>query len=285
MNRLKYALIIALCICAVGSPFITKRFADTNLWNVQQVLNAQSLQLTNLITETTRLSNIVHRVQNSNALSQADAAELAHLRTEFAKLQASVNQTDEIQRNVIRLREHLADAAAEEEYGPQKDNALISDELPLRRGRAARLKQWLENTPQEKSPELQYVKDSQWESKLERPLISDDDFQSAASLLRFTGAIKFADQAYRAVRDYAKANNGQFPQDVFDLKPYLPSTIQNVDLLLKNYAVIPTSSLPQQFTAEFGSDWVISQVAPVNIHDTRVVIGRKTWVAGVDWHR
>ncbi|MDB6059812.1 MAG: polymerase, sigma-24 subunit, subfamily [Verrucomicrobiales bacterium] len=283
MKLIRVMLIACAVMFAVGSPFVVRRVAIRNLQSTEQTVRQQALQLTNLTKESTYLSNIVQSIESSNALSQTETMKLAHLRLEAAKLQTSVGQMEELQRRIDRLRDRLTDAAAERQNGVETDTALLKDVMEHREERLLRMKRWLENTPEQSYPELQFLKTEEWLNAMVRPLIAEDDFQAAASLLRFTAADTFGTKMFTAVRNYAKANNGQFPRDAFDLKPYLPSDIPNLDRMLERYAVIPTATLPQMFVSMFGSDSVIAPRERLSRYDNRVIVGLTNISRGVPW--
>lgn len=106
------------------------------------------------------------------------------------------------------------------------------------------LKQWLEQNPNEKIPELQFLTDQEWLrcaasfSSLE----TDDDFRRAFSYLRQTAKNDFAWNVGRALDNYVAANNGQLPNDILQLKPYL-SSINVDDITLERYQLLQTGSL------------------------------------------
>src|SRR5204863_2231902 len=85
------------------------------------------------------------------------------------------------------------------------------------------------------------------------------------------GEQKFVPMAFKALKQYAQANNGQFPTEISALEPYFAAPID--DAILQRWEIVPAKSLVQ-FLAEAGGDWVITQKAPVNKQfDTREAIG------------
>ena len=122
-----------------------------------------------------------------------------------------------------------------------------------------RLKQWLETNPSEKIPELQNIPEETWVNAVET-LATDDGFARAARILRANAENQVFDTLWPALRKYAQDNNGQFPTDLSQLKPYFKSPID--DAILQRYAILPASNLVSELRP--GGDWVITQKAPVN---------------------
>jgi hypothetical protein len=90
-------------------------------------------------------------------------------------------------------------------------------------------------------------------------------------LLRADGEQKFVPILFKAVKEYAKANNNQFPSDLSQLRPYFEKPID--DAILDRYEIVPARSLVP-FLAETGGDWLITQKVPVNRQlDGREAIG------------
>ena len=84
-----------------------------------------------------------------------------------------------------------------------------------------------------------------------------------------------------ALLQYAEDNNGQFPADLSQLKPYFKSPVD--DAVLQRYEILPTSKLPSSLVRlrEAGESFVITQKAPVNAAlDGRVYYGLKSWTGG-----
>ena len=63
-----------------------------------------------------------------------------------------------------------------------------------------------------------------------------------------------------ALQKYTRDNNGQFPTDLSELRPYFKSPID--DAILQRYEILPASSLVSELQP--GGDWVITQKAPVD---------------------
>jgi hypothetical protein len=275
MKTLKLGIIGAVLAAALASPLLVRHRAEVRGRAQQQTLLQQAVLLEQWSAENQRLSNILAQVKSSQSLSDAQLTDLMKLRNEFGQLQQTLQEMDQLRRQIHRLRDRLQDAAKEEEGGHDNYTALLADEIPRRQERVARLRRWLEEMPEEKIPELQFLSEDDWISRVDDPLVTDDDYRSAMSFLRLDGDREFARRAFPALQQYAHVNNGQFPTDLSQLKPYFKSPID--DAILQRYEIVPTKSLVSSL-AELGGDWLITEKAPVNKRlDLRTAIGTNTW--------
>lgn len=74
------------------------------------------------------------------------------------------------------------------------------------------------------------------------------------------------DRLKPALQGYAKANNGQFPSDLSQLKPYFNSVVD--DAILQRWEIVPAKELASYITAQAlgaGDDRLIAPRAPVNL--------------------
>jgi hypothetical protein len=83
-----------------------------------------------------------------------------------------------------------------------------------------------------------------------------------------------ADVLKPALEKYAKGNDGQFPGDVSQLKPYFKSPVD--DAILQRWEVLPKRRLFRDLQAQLDEDSYITQRAPVNAAlDQRILYGLK----------
>ena len=75
--------------------------------------------------------------------------------------------------------------------------------------RVAQLKQRMEQTPNAKIPELQFVTEQDWLDAGKRELKTDADYRRALSAVRAAGEGKVASMLRKALTDYMQRNNGQ----------------------------------------------------------------------------
>jgi hypothetical protein len=275
MKTLKLGMIGVVLAAALASPLLVQHRADVR-WRVQrQAMLQQAAILDQWSAENARLSNMVAQAEGSQSLSDTQLAGLTKLRNEFGELQQTLQEIEQLRHQIQRLRDRLQDAAREEEGGRDNYTALLADEMPRRQARVARLRQWLEEMPGEKIPELQFLSEDDWIATVDDPLVTDDDYRSAASRLRNDADLEFGRRAVPALQQYVEANNGQFPTDLAQLKPYFDSPID--DAILQRYEIVPTNSVVSSL-AELGGDQLITEKAPINKDlDLRTGIGTNQW--------
>ena len=144
-------------------------------------------------------------------------------------------------------------------------------------GRVSQLKQLLETNPSEKTPELQFLTERDWAWLVDKKtkLDAEDGYRFAMSNTRLVAQQNFVNDLLNpALQQYAHDNNGRFPGDVSQLKPYFKSPIE--DAVLQRWAVLPRSKLVKGLQAQLEEDWYITQKAPVNkALDQRILVGLK----------
>ena len=193
------------------------------------------------------------------------------LRNEIGQLHLTLRQMDRLRHDVERLNARLNDATGAEATGRDDYRALLQDEMPRRLARVARLKQWLDENPQEKIPGLESVSEADWIARVDDPLVMDEDFQAAASRVRARADAQFAGRASQALKQYGQANIGQFPADLSQLEPYFDPPVDAA--VLQRFEIVPATSLCS-YLAELGGDWLITEKAPINKQqDQRCAVG------------
>jgi hypothetical protein len=88
-------------------------------------------------------------------------------------------------------------------------------------------------------------------------LQSEAEVRQALSKLRNTAKHKFATYALDAVDKFVAANNGQFPTDIPQLKPYFEVPVD--DAMLQRYQV-----LPPRDGSSLRDNWVLSEKTRVD---------------------
>jgi RNA polymerase sigma factor (sigma-70 family) len=121
------------------------------------------------------------------------------------------------------------------------------------------LKERLEQSPEEKNPELQFLNEHDWLMAADRKLDSDADFKMAFSDLRGRGEGAFLNLADTALRKYMTTKSGQFPSDVAQLKPFFDDAPP--DDVLQRYQIVPASSMPHMNLSGPGG-WFITLKTP-----------------------
>ena len=258
MKKLRLGILGAILTAVLVSPWLIQKRAGDRLLSKKVTLQRRVVLLEQLSADNERLSNSVAQVKSS--LSDAELIELMKLRAEVGQLRQAVQEIAPLRRQVHRIRQGLQQM--EEWAAGIKLTALLADEMDMRRARVAQLKQWLEDMPSEKIPELQFLSDSNWIEAVENLSVTDDEYRQTISRLRYEGEIAFSKRAFQALQHYAQANHGQFPADLSQLKPFFASPID--DAILGRYEIVPAKSLNFEVDVEAPEDWVITQKAPVN---------------------
>jgi len=242
MTKFKAGVAGALVMAGVVMPLVLQHKAQSRLREQDAALRQQTDQLANLREKNQKLSNQFAQPKNSQLLPNDQLSELLKLRGEVGLLR---NRAQELTK-VAAIRE---------------GEALLSRDQ-LWPARVNRLKQWLEENPSEKIPELQFLDDVNWMNTIyPHTLETADECRVSMSEVRSTAQLIFAECMLRsALQQYAKDNSGQFPTDLSQLRPYFDSPVY--DSILERYTIVPASSLVSDLRP--GGDWVITQKAPVN---------------------
>ena len=141
--------------------------------------------------------------------------------------------------------------------GHSNDDEVLGEKTLLEKVRL--LKERLEQTPKEKIPEMQFLAERDWlmEATECKQLDSDDDFRAAFSGLRQCGENTFLQMASTALSKYLATNDGQFPTEVAQLKPYFDKS--PADEILERYKIVPANSIP---LAGAPGEWLITLKSP-----------------------
>ena len=188
------------------------------------------------------------------------AAQLAAVREENETLRASVVELPKLRGEVARLRENTrvpaqnkpaADTAAND---PALDSAFKTWAV-----RATRLRQRLDQSPDMRIPEMQFLTDKNWFDAIKdlKQLDTDDDFRRAFSKLRNIAKNEFGNVLQKALREYTDANNGQLPQDLAQLKPFFTQPVD--DAVLQRYQLLRTGAVADVPRSEY----LIADIAPL----------------------
>ncbi|HYT60536.1 MAG TPA: sigma-70 family RNA polymerase sigma factor [Haliangiales bacterium] len=272
-TKLKTGVLSAIVVASVVTPLAVQHQAQARLHAQDDALRQRAAQLARLRADNERLSNLVAEVKNSQALPDDQFSELMRLRGEVGRLRKDVQELTQAKTNAPVSREEVLASMRQ----------MYSD-------RVSRLKQQFIASPDEAVPELQYVTDRKWLELVEYDHHRiDPDNRRTMSSARSGAQIDFAMSVLAdALVQYGKNNGGKFPTDISQLTLYFKSPVD--DSALRNWTILPTSSLPRGLREGLDEDWVITQKAPVNAElDQRVVIGLKTVNLGSrgtnDWIR
>jgi RNA polymerase sigma factor (sigma-70 family) len=253
-TNLKAGIISAIVVASVVAPLVVQHQAQAKLRNRDGALGQRADQMARLTAENQRLSKLLAGGTGPRALSTEEFKELLKLRGAVGRLRKDVQEL---------LQPHTS--------APLSRTEMLASIEKVALARANELKQWLEEHPSERTPELQYVPDRTWaDAAYAHSFDSDDDYRAATRLLRANAEAPFQQVLFRALRQYGRDNNGQFPTDLSQLKPWFESPID--DAILQRYEIVPASSLVSELQP--GGAWVITQKAPVDQeYDSRTAIG------------
>jgi RNA polymerase sigma factor (sigma-70 family) len=243
MTVLQKTLVTAAFVAAVGSGIFQARQAAT-LRNQVAALQQQQAPLTGQIEELSRnytdATNRLAALRDDNARLNLNSRELLRLRGEVSRLRADSSELARLKGDGSKNNEGLAEKS-------------LWDQVRL-------LKERLDQTPNAKNPEIQFLTEQDWIMAADRKLDSDADFSAAFSDLRARGEGVFLDAARTALGKYLATNNGQFPTDLSQLKPYFENSPP--DEILQRYQLVPGYSILQSNLGGAPSDWLITPKLP-----------------------
>ena len=188
------------------------------------------------------------------------AAQLVATREENEALRASVVELPKLRGEVARLRENARDLAQSK---PAADTAgtdpAIDGAFKTWAVRATRLRQRLDQAPDLRIPEMQFLTEKSWFDAVKdlKQLDTDDDFRAAFSNVRNIAKGEFGKVLQKALRGYTAANNGQLPQDLAQLKPFFSQPVD--ETVLQRYKLLQTGALADLH----GDEYLIADIAPL----------------------
>jgi RNA polymerase sigma factor (sigma-70 family) len=240
MTKLKLCLTGAVLAASLAVPLVVQHQARLRLQAQNERLGRQAVEMARLAADNQRLASLLAQARTGPGFSRDQFAELLRLRGQVGRL---------------RMESRLLAQALDPASPAGGDNWGDKEEIYAQR--LAQLKQWLNEHPAEKIPELQLLSDRAW---LDAVPAAENGFDAAMSLLRANAGLNVTDRLFGALRRYETDNNGQFPTEVAQLKPYLKLPLD--DAILDRYIILPTTSLVPELRCD--GDWVITEKAPVN---------------------
>ena len=231
MTTLKIGLVSATVAAAVMAvPLVIQHQAQTRLRGENETLRQQAAQLNQSATENVAASPTAS-TSSSPALSNELFSELLRLRGEVTRLRQDSQE-------LARLKAGNATTAGDS----------MTAEVNSWLARVNELKQKLDQRPDLKIPELQFLTPRDW-LNVARDARPDTDAGArlAFNYLRAAGKQAFSPTLLRALNSYVQASGGQLPAEVADLKPYFNPPVD--DALLDRYQLVRTgkaSDVPAQ---------------------------------------
>lgn len=227
-TKSKIALATA-AVVALATPLVMRHQASVKLREATELLRAQNEQLVFAAAENTRLSNLLREAQSQPVAHTGPPDELLKLRGDVSRLR-------EDSRELARLK---AEVPANGSHDPS-----IQATLQTLAARATALKRHLDERPQIKIPELQFVTDKQWiDAVAKGNLDTEEGIREALSRLRGSAKEAFGSMMQKALKQYAAANGGMLPNDISELQAYFNPPIDPA--MLKRYELVQSGSLEE----------------------------------------
>ncbi len=250
MTTLQKIIIAVILAAAVG----------TGIYEARQVSRLRDENRTLLQSQ----APLAEQIKRLSRERDDATSKLAALREENERLNGNTVELLKRRGEAARSRSNAAVAAVGDDPNQSAVKSLLD--------RVKKLKQKLEETPDAKIPELQFLADEDWVDAVRGNLESEADLRKAFSDLRTHGESRFLETMQMALLKYIKANNDQFPNDLSQLKPYFETTPG--DDILQRYQIVPADSLSHANVTGNG-DWLITLKAPIDEeNDTLWTLGR-----------
>jgi RNA polymerase sigma factor (sigma-70 family) len=257
----------AIAMTTLQKTVITAVFAaivGTGIYEARQAANARA-EVQTLQQQQAPLIDQIKQLQSERDDATNRLVSLAdgnRSETELLKLR------DE----VTRLRMESQEVAKLKAGGGGKAIKSLVEEAESLLNRVSLLKHRLEQTPEARIPELQFLSEDDWLRVAARPkqLDTDEDFRAAFSDLRNRAEGDFLRTMEPALLKYIEANNNHFPTDLSQLTPYVVKPAG--DDILQRYQIVSASSVPESGGIIAGAgDMLITLKDPL---DGKVALGR-----------
>lgn len=215
------------------------------------------------------------RRERDEAVSQ-----VAALRADAERLRAAELELPRLRGEVARLLS-LQKTAQSRNVAADVDDPFSQSILALA-AKAGELNQQLEQRPDKKIPELQFLAEHDWLGVVrDADLQSDVGIRKALARLRSLAKNSFGTKMGRALDAYVAASQGQLPAEPAQLAPYFETPVD--ESILQRYEMLQTgkaTDVPKE-------TWVISEKRPVDReYDSHLYIGLRgrsgSWGTGLD---
>jgi RNA polymerase sigma factor (sigma-70 family) len=135
--------------------------------------------------------------------------------------------------------------------------------------RVALLKRKLEQMPDKRIPEMQFLTEKHWvRAAQDADVESDDGIRDALGDLRTIAKTVFAAALQSALKQYTNANNGLLPDSLTQLTPYFVMPVDST--ILNRYELLQTGR-----PSDDPSKAIVQEMAPPvdDLHDSQIGIG------------
>jgi hypothetical protein len=211
MKKPRIAAFAALAIAGIVTPVCIQHQEQVKLRSENVVLRQSAEQVPHLEAENARLARIIAELPRHTAAPDDSSNEVLKLRGEVARLR---EDSRELARFKTAGTSPAPTLAADNSFDAAAQNLAL---------RAAQLRDRLENVPEMKIPEMQFLSERDWLNAggSVKQLENDDDYRRALGSLRSRAKGVFGGMMQKAVRQYVEANGGTLPTEMAQLQPYM----------------------------------------------------------------
>ena len=237
MTTMQKSLITAALAVALGASVYETVQAITARTETQALKQQQTL----LTEQLARITGERDEAYRRLAALPEDPKRLGAITAELLKLRGEVNR--------------LRGEALSNQADPTQTKAQAWLE------RVNQLKQYVEQHPEAKIPELRFVTEDDWLRvtmtgfETDARGITDESYRRSLVSLRNLGKNKFAGMASQALMGYEFSHDHHFPTHVLQLKPHFSEPIE--DALLQRYGIFPSTTFPG---SRASGNWVIAEI-------------------------
>ena len=211
MTTLQKAVITGAIAIALGTGVYEARQASRLRDQVQTLQQHQA--------------SLAEQIQQLQKERDAATRQLAALREENERLNRTSAELPKLRGEVGVLR-NVAREAKQAYADPSLQAALEW------KARASKLRARLDQMPDQKIPQLQLLSEEDWLNVTKRSKLDTElEFRQVLGLLRDRARKNIEGAMFLALNQYKKANNGQLPADMLQLKPYFNSPVDDAILL------------------------------------------------------
>jgi hypothetical protein len=181
-----------------------------------------------------------------------------------ANLNGAMDELLKLRSEVARLRGAAVTA---------KENELTKSEAQAWLARVQQLRTYLNENPEKRIPEIQFVSERDWlsvtASDFERDAkgVTEAGYRRALSLLYDMAKMRFSHNAIPALKSYQLTHDQQFPTDVAQLKVHFTEPVD--DAVLQRYAIMPKATFQG---VRLNGDWVLAEMTSPDEETMRYVM-------------
>jgi len=231
MRKVKIGVVSAFVVAGIATPLVIQHQGQVRLRDENELLRQRVEQIAPLEAENARLAKIV--AESPRPEPSGSSNEALKLRGEVARLREDLQE----------LRALKAPPSPAPGPSPAVDASLDTAAQNLAAG-AVRLRERLDQAPQTKIPELQFLTEKDWLNAAGsvKQLENDADFRRALSSLRSKAKGTFGGMMQKALRQYVEANGGTLPTELGQLQAYLNPPVDPE--LLDRYSLVAAGGAP-----------------------------------------